>query len=301
MLGIAIIAGIELLTGRNLLPWVGAVQEWVETSDARIMRVDGPFENSSVLSLVGALGFLLLLYLRRLIPKPLTNSRRALHIFGVLAAFGSVLMPMNRGLVIALLVCAIIDYFSRTRLISRRAWTGLFALILLVIGIGKLLYPEIYEDRITRGDNLYQRIAQHQQTFEVIRDHPFTGVGYNLYRDAVEGNSRYEVRWKGFTAMNVPHSSLMAVLADEGFIGFVFYVGAQAFFLRAMWRVRMVNRLGWQLFLYFVLLYTIFGLDVGISYYSDLNIFYMFVLGITLQIQLQMASGEGSPDDHYRV
>jgi hypothetical protein len=49
-----------------------------------------------------------------------------------------------------------------------------------------------------------------------------------------------------------------------------------------------VYRLGWQVFLYCVLVYIIVGFDVGIAYYSDLNLFYMFVLGIILQIQLRM-------------
>jgi len=41
-------------------------------------------------------------------------------------------------------------------------------------------------------------------------------------------------------------------------------------------------------FLYCILVYVVLGLDVGIAYYSDLNLFYMFVLGIILQIQLRM-------------
>ena len=32
MLGIAAVAGTELFSGTNLLPWTGAVEEWVQTS-----------------------------------------------------------------------------------------------------------------------------------------------------------------------------------------------------------------------------------------------------------------------------
>ena len=88
--------------------------------------------------------------------------------------------------------------------------------------------------------------------------------------------------------MDNPHNSLLAVLAEEGGIGFCLYVASQLLFVRAMWRLRKLNILGWRAVSLLHSVYTIFGLDAGISYYSDLNLFYMFVLGIVLQIQLCM-------------
>jgi hypothetical protein len=250
--------------------------------------VDGPFENSSVLSLVGVLGFFFIIYSRRLIGGSLTNTQRLLHGMGVLSALASALMPMNRGLIIAILVSASIDYFAKVPLISRTTWNYLFIALLFVAVAAKLFYPGVFEDRVTRGENFYQRIAQDIQTSEVIRDHPLMGVGFNLYPATVTGDPRYAVEWRGLEAMNVPHNSLLSVLAEEGIVGFLLYAGGQLYFIRAMWRMRTVNRLGWQVFLYCILVYIIFGFDVGIAYYSDLNLFYMFVLGIILQIQLRM-------------
>ena len=91
----------------------------------------------------------------------------------------------------------------------------------------------------------------------------------------------------------------MAVLAEEGGIGFFLYVSAQLLFIRTMWSLRKLNVLGWRAFLYCILVYTIFGLDAGISYYSDLNLFYMFVLGIVLQIQLRMLPREPANGIHH--
>ena len=288
MLGIAVVCGSELVSGKNLLPWPGAIETWVDTDEARILRVDGPFENSSVLSVIGALGFFFIIYSRRLIGSSLTSTQGLLHSIGVLASLASALMPMNRGLIIAVLVCASIDYFAKVPLISRSLWNCLFAAIFFVAVVAKLLYPGVFEDRVTRGANFYQRIAQDVQTSEVIRDHPLMGVGFNLYSATVIGDPRYAVQWGGFEAMNIPHNSLLSVLAEEGSVGFLLYAGGQLYFIRAMWRMRKVNRLGWQVFFYCILLYVIFGFDVGIAYYSDLNLFYMFVLGIILQIQLRM-------------
>jgi len=288
MLGIAVVCGTELVSGKNLLPWPGAVETWVNTNDAKILRVDGPFENSSVLSVVGVLGFFFIIYSRRLIGGSLTSTQQLLHGIGVLASLASALMPMNRGLIIAVLVCASIDYFAKVPLISRTTWTCLFIALLFVAVVAKLFYPGVFEDRVTRGENFYQRIAQDMQTSEVIRDHPLMGVGFNLYPATVTGDPRYAVQWRGLEAMNVPHNSLLSVLAEEGIVGFLLYAGGQLYFIRAMWRMRKVNRLGWQVFLYCILVYIVLGFDVGIAYYSDLNLFYMFVLGIILQIQLRM-------------
>jgi hypothetical protein len=299
MLGIAAVAGTELFSGRNLLPWTGAVEEWVQTNDFRIIRVDGPFENSGVLCLVGTLGFFLIIYLRRLIGPSLTRSHRFLHSIAIWASLAAALMPMNRGLIIALLVCASMDYFARDSLISRRTWNYILAILLFFAVTAKLFFPGVFEDRVSRPDNVYQRIAQDLQTLEVVRDHPLIGVGFNLYHDTVFGDAKYTVRFRGFEAMDFPHNSLFAVLAEEGCIGFLLYVAAQMLFVRAMWRLREVNRLGWRVFLYCILVYTIYGLDVGMAYYSDLNLFYMFVLGILLQIQLHIFSQETPSNDFY--
>ena len=68
----------------------------------------------------------------------------------------------------------------------------IFLLVLLFLAVtGKLFYPAVYEDRVSRPDNVYQRIAQDQQTLEVVRDHPLMGVGFNLYHDTVFGDAKY--------------------------------------------------------------------------------------------------------------
>ena len=288
MLGIAVVCGSELISGKNLFPWPGAIETWVYTDEAKILRVDGPFENSSVLSVVAVLGFFFIIYSRRLIGGSLTRTQHLLHGIGVMASLASALMPMTRGLTIALLVCASIDYFAKAPLISRTTWNCLFIALLILAMVAKLFYPGVFEDRVTRGENFYQRIAQDVQTLEVVRDHPLMGVGFNLYSATVTGDPRYAVQFRGLEAMNFPHNSLLSVLAEEGIVGFLLYAGGQLYFIRAMWRMRKVNRLGWQVFLYCNLVYIVFGFDVGIANYSDLNLFYMFVLGIILQIQLRM-------------
>ena len=145
---------------------------------------------------------------------------------------------MNRGLVIALLVCACIDYFAEDSLIPHRTWNlypwGSYSSLLF----GKLFYPAVYEDRVSRPDNVYQRVAQDLQTLEVVRDHPLMGVSASTFiTTQIYGDAKYSVRFKGFEAMDFP-DTLFAVLAEEGGVGLLLYVAAQRLFVRAMWRLR---------------------------------------------------------------
>jgi O-antigen ligase len=289
MLGIAVVCGSELVSGKNLLPWPGAIESWVDTYDVKILRVDGPFEQQIVLSLMAILAFFFIIYLRRLMAHDIPAWRVLLHRGGSLASLGAALLPLNRGLVFALVPIAIIDCCSRHRLISRRIWAAFFATILVATLATKLLDPRLYEDRVSSPDNIYQRFAQHQETLRVVRDNPFFGVGMGLYYDVASGNPRYMATWKGIASMNVQHNVLMTVLSDEGIVGLLFYASAQGFLVRAMWKIRKVYPLGWLAFLYCVLVYMLIGLDFATAYFSDINLFYMFILGTLYQIQTRIA------------
>jgi hypothetical protein len=288
MLGIAVVCGSELVRGKNLLPWPGAIEAWVYANDAKILRVDGPFEQPGVLSVVAILAFFLIIYLWRLMPQRISPWRALLHKVGALASFTVALIPMNRGLVFALVPIALIDTCSRHRLISRRIWAAVFGTILLAALAAKLLYPRLYDDRVARPDNVYQRLAQHRETLRVVRDHPLFGVGFNLYHDVASREPRYLAQWKGIESMNLPHNVLMTVLSEEGVVGLLFYLLAQVFFVRAMWRIRKNYPAGWLAFLYCLLVYVVIGLDDAIVYFSDINLFYIFVLGTLYQLQTRI-------------
>ncbi len=297
MLGLALVAGTEIVSGTNLFPWTGSVEGWVQSGTFRILRVDGPFESSGVLCLVGMFGFFFIVYSGRLIGQLRSRKQSFLHQTGMLAALGAAFMPMNRGLFIALLVCGCLDLLAESPLIARRIWMGIFGGLLSVAMLARLLYPSVFEDRVTRGDNFYQRIAQNQQTLRVVLDHPVRGVGFNLYHETVQGSSRYSASWHGFEAIDLPHNSMFTVLAEVGVPGLLAYVLAQIFLVRAMWRRRESQPIGWRTFLYCVLAYTIYGLDAGIVYFSDLNLFYIFTIGTILQMQTHATLNGGQADD----
>jgi O-Antigen ligase len=284
-IGLCISGLVELTTGVDLFPWNGADPEFTDT---HVRRADGPFELPAVLSIVAILAFFLIVYLRQLMPRRISGWRTLLHRTGAIASFAAAVIPLNRGLVFALAPVAIIDSCSKNRLLPRRFWAALFGLILLGAMGARLLYPRLYDDRVARPDNVYQRLAQDRETLRVVREYPLFGVGFNLYHEFTSRDPRYLARWKGIESMNFPHNVLMTVLSEEGIVGLLLYVLAQAFLVRAMWRIREVYPGGWLVFLYCVLIYAINGMDYATVYYSDINLFYIFTLGILLQLQTRI-------------
>jgi O-Antigen ligase len=290
-LGLFITGLIEITTGLDLFPWNGALPLFTDTN---IRRADGPFEQQEVLAMVAILLFFFVIYLRRLLPDGIPAWRALLHKTGSLAAFGAALIPLNRGLILVLVPIAIIDSCSRNRWISRRTWAAVFVLIAVAAVAAKLSAPRLYDDRVARPDNFYQRLAQHRETLRVIREYPFFGVGFGQYHDLATQNPRYMAKWKGIESMNVQHNALMTVLSEEGIVGLLFYVLSQAFLMRAMWRIRAAYPPGWLIFLYCFLVYVLIGLDYATVYFSDINLLLMLIFGVLYQLQARMARQQES-------
>jgi hypothetical protein len=284
-IGLCITGLTEMTMDIDLFPWKGAAPTFTDTN---IRRPDGPFEQQIALSMVAILGFFFVVYLRRLMPQRIPSWQELLHKAGSMASLGAALLPMNRGLVFALAPIAVIDCCSKAGLISRRLWAAFFAMILLLVITAKLVDPRLYEERVSRPDNFYQRLAQDRETLRVVRAYPFFGVGLSLYHNVAAQDPRYLARWNGIESMNVQHNALMTVLSEEGLVGFLFYVLAQVFFIRAMWKIRKVFQPGWLAFLYCLLIYVLIGLDFATVYFSDINLLFIFILGVVFQMQTRI-------------
>jgi hypothetical protein len=288
ILGIGLCATglIELTTNIDLFPWEGSEPMFTDT---HLRRADGPFEQQVVLSIVAILAFFFIIYLRRLMPARVSTWQTVLHRIGCVTSLVASLLPLNRGLVFALVAIALVESFSKHRLISRRIWATFFGLILLAAIAAKLLDPRLYEDRVSSPDNAYQRVAQHIETLHVVREYPLFGVGFGLYHDVASQNPRYMVKWKGIESMNFPHNVLMTVLSEEGIVGLLFYVLSQVFLFRAMWKIRRAFPAGWLAFLYCFLVYILTGLDFAIVCFADINLFYMLIVAAIYQHQVRIA------------
>lgn len=285
-IGLCITGLLEMIMNIDLFPWKGNAPTFTDTN---IRRPDGPFEQQIALSMVAILAFFLVIYLRRLMPQRISPLHELLHKAGAIASLGAALLPLNRGLVFALAPIAVIDCFSKTRLISRRLWAAFFVIILLAVIAAKSMDPRLYEERVSRPDNFYQRLAQDRETLRVVEAYPLFGVGISLYHDVAAQDPRYLARWNGIESMNVQHNALMTVLSEDGIIGFLFYVLAQVFLIRAMWKIRKAYQTGWLVFLYCFLIYVLIGLDFATVYFSDINLLFIFILSVVFQMQTRIA------------
>ena len=285
--GLFVTGFIELTTGIDLFPWKGSEPMYTDT---HLRRADGPFEQQIILSVVAILAFFFILFLGRTLINEMSRRRMIFHKFACLAALGAALLPLNRGLIFALAPIAVIEFASRQRLVPRRLWAAFFSVILLSMVAARLIDPRLYEDRVSSPDNVYQRLAQHEETLRVVREHPLFGVGFGLYHDVALRNPQYMARWNGIESMNVPHNAMMTVLSEEGIVGLALYVLAQAFLIRAMWKIRKAYTPGWLAFLYCILVYVLIGLDYATVSFGDINLLYLFILGVIYQLQVRMTS-----------
>ena len=78
-------------------------------TDTHVRRADGPFEQQVVLSMVAILAFFLIIYLRRLMPQESPAGGHCSIRRELSASLGAALLPLNRGLVLALVPIAVID------------------------------------------------------------------------------------------------------------------------------------------------------------------------------------------------
>lgn len=245
------------------------------------LRPNGPFSSTNSFALIGLVNFFFLSFLKRAMTDPMSSWRRLLHRLGMLFALMTAFLPLFRSVMTSLVVIILIDAFyhrGRRRYIRLAAISGI-ALLGLVM---QLALPEILQDR-TDPENVYGRIAEQAQTLKMFADNPVNGVGINNFYEAAQ-QEKYVTYYNGVQSVDFPHNNLGAVLAETGLTGFTAYVVSQVLLVLAF---RSLRRRGgpsaslvWKTFLFIFLAYWINGLSLTSGYYSDLNLWYMFALGI---------------------
>lgn len=256
-----------------------------------LMRPNGPFSTTNTFAMNGVVSLFFLLFLKQAHKGDMPTWQMILHRVAVTAALAEALMPFFRSVLVSLAVVLLVDatfQHGRRRFIRLAAILSFGFLFVLL----KVTIPQAFDDR-TDPDNLYNRIAQQGQTFNIFLDYPWNGVGLNNFNDAAK-NSRYAVTYKGLDPADFPHSNLGAILAETGLTGFVPFVIAQSLFFAAFWKLRRQRsadtKLAWKAFLFIFLCYWINGMSLTIIYYGDLNLWYMLVLACIYKFAITTSS-----------
>lgn len=277
---VACIGVAEFITGQDLLELPSSVFIVVETGD--LQRVNGPFGTNNSFGLIGLISLLLLVFLRRALDRPLTGGRYVMHLAGIVSAGAITLLPMFRSIVMSAVIILALELY-----LNKKASGRVASVLVVLSGIAGFyslqhIAPEFFKARVSDPSDLYARIAQTRQTWDLFLTHPFNGVGLGNYPDAALALP--DASYHGVDSVGSAHNTLGAIFADTGLSGFVPFVVAQMFLFQAFWKLRKRATpqavLASTFFLYVFIAYWVTGLMLTSGYYSDLNLWYLFAIGL---------------------
>jgi O-antigen ligase len=293
----------EFLTGINLLPYEGS--ELVREGE---LRVNGPFIADSSFAIVSLMLALFLRSAPRMIKFRFDLSARVLYGIAIAAAVVSCLLPLFRAVAITLVLCwaaegiitsrlpadLVADASSqRVRSLLRRQRIRTF----VMAGIASIsfaavvlaLAPANIRQRLTNPRNAYSRLLSWPVAAKIIYGHPVFGVGLSNYVDYFEqeyagGRSQIELDLDTHIVEH-PHSNVVWIATELGLAGLGLYLAANILLLIPAWRaVRRGRSAGARAagasFIVLMAAYWIPGLELTSGMYSELNIYFFFLLGL---------------------
>jgi len=303
VIGLAAIGLAEAITGQDILAIPGSGLYFAGLGETQLLRVNGPYSSNNSFGLIGLVLFCFLLFLRRT-EMALPPWQRVLHWVGVGSALLVSLMPLFRSIFLTLLLIALLDIWF-TRNLRKRIFRVVTLMLLVVIFLmGNAVLPDLYQERVSSGENVYARMAQQRQTLHLFFKDPLLGVGLNNFIAAVPRDTPYTGPYSGVDPLDAPHSNLGAILAETGILGFIPYVLANGLLVAAFWTARRQGSpsfvLAWKYFLYIFLSYWISGLSLTSGHYGDLNLWYLLTIAVLYKFGATDVSDDPGPTLRFR-
>ena len=286
----------EFATGIDLLRYKGS--EIVREGER---RVNGPFAADSSFSIICLMLFLFLQAAPRLFRGRLDRTARLIYLGALTSAALGALLPLFRGVAIALVFCWILLNWSahsdesqslamRSQL-RRRPTTSWFVPVMFIALIGFLatITPMLAGTRLTDSRTAFGRFATWQVAAEITLTNPVFGVGLGNYSEYFDQTHYYsdepieevlEAR-----AVDSPHSNVLWIGAELGFAGLALYLTANICLFLMGWRAfkhaeNSRQRAAAACSIALVVAYWIPGFTLTSGYYSDLNLYFFFLVGV---------------------
>jgi O-antigen ligase len=204
------------------------------------------------------------------------------------------LLPMFRTVAIALVVCwAILELgggkkrgASGGKLLAGRV---LIAALIALVGLAATIAPALFSRRLADPSNAFSRVATWEAAADIATDHPLFGVGLANYGDYFQAKYSWEdesvEEVMNTSALPSPHSNLLWIAVELGWIAFAVYVIANVYLALMGWRAfkrasSATDRTAAACFLAIVVAYWITGLTLTSGLYSDLNLYFFFLCGL---------------------
>ena len=287
------VGATELATGIDLFQYKGA--ELVREGER---RVNGPFASDSSFAIICLSLFLLLLAAPKLIRARFDKGGKFVYGCAISAAALGSLLSLFRIVAFALVVCSAAQWLwgrdSRLRK-KGRDHSGLLPvaaiIALLLIAAGGLLattLPASSSGRLMNTRSVFGRLATWQGAAEIAFDNSILGVGLTNYSDYYDASHFYsDVEPEEILetkAADSPHSNLLWIASELGLVAAAAYIFANLYLGLMGWRALKRatgdrQRMAASCFLSLVVAYWITGLTLTSGYYSDLNLYFLFLLG----------------------
>jgi hypothetical protein len=279
----------ELATGADLFAYKGS-----RLVRAGELRINGPFAADASYAIIALMLFLFL----RAAPEALSirfdKTSRLFYEFALAAAAIASLLPMFRTIAVALLASwLIVEWAGGKSLTVNRgspiAGRWLIAALIAITVLAATVAPALFSRRLTDPRNALSRVATWEAACAIALEHPLFGVGLANYEDSFRARYNWEdesvEKVMDAQARSSPHSNVMWIAAELGWAMLALYLIASFFLARMGWRAFRRAQSGAQrtasaCFLALLVAYWIPGLTLTSGLYSDLNLYFFFLLGL---------------------
>lgn len=287
-------AAFELATGTGLFEYKGS--ELVREGER---RVNGPFAADSSFAIICLILFLFLLAAPKLFRVRFDRTGKLIYACAVAGAGIGALLPVFRAVGLALVLSWIVLQWS-TEHQNRQSWfraairrgmpLGVLLVTLLIALVGWIATsaPSLGGSRLTDPRSAYGRLATWQGAAEIVFDNPVLGVGLANYADYYNATHYYAEEPPEEVletkAGDSPHSNVLWIGAELGLTGLALYIAANVYLFLMGWHALKGARdsrqsLAASCLLAVVVAYWIPGLTLASGYYSDLNLYFLFLVG----------------------
>jgi O-antigen ligase len=285
----------ELATGVDLFQYKG-----VELVREGERRVNGPFAEDSSFAIICLMLFLFLQAAPRLLRVRFDRAGKIVYVCATAAAALGALLSLFRVVAFALVICWIAQRWAAHRDAGqvplkgsdlRRVLPLASLIVVIVIVLGGWLAtmaPSRSGGRLADLRSAFGRLATWQAAAEIALENPAFGVGLANYPDYFDASHYYSdeplEEVLDTKAADSPHSNLLWIASELGLSGLALYIAANLYLCLTGWRALkraadQRQRIAASCFLALVVAYWIPGLTVASGYYSDLNLYFLFLLG----------------------
>jgi O-antigen ligase len=163
------------------------------------------------------------------------------------------------------------------------------AAVLLTVAGAALLFELSSPGRLSSARNIYGRVATWEAGAGIVIDRPLFGAGLTNYNDYFNLKYSRADQWRGSVGnarpAGYPHSNGLWIAAELGLPAFVLYVLANVYLLLIGYRglrnaATEQQRTAAGCWVALLAAYWIPGLTLTSGAYSDLNLYFFFLLGL---------------------